>query len=363
MNKYDRTHNARLNAIQKRVDKIFEAAAKEAAELGLSIDDIDPEKLFSFDDYPSAKRKADKLLKQLRQDLQAVIVNGITAEWALSNEKNDALVEQCYGEAVEKMSDDTRERFFNGNTQARDAFIERKTAGLNLSERVWNYSDAFKEELEMALDIGIGDGLSADDLSRRVRQYLKRPDMLFRRVRDKHGQLQLSKRAAAYHPGRGVYRSSYKNARRLAATESNIAYRTADHTRWQQLDFVVGVRVVMSNNHTLNGQPFHDICDDLSAPQGSEANKGRGCYPKDFKFTGWHPLCRCHAESILKTDDEFAADQQRIINGGEPTAESVNTVQGVPQEFTGWMEANKERIAKSKSLPYFIRDNGKYFGG
>ena len=147
------------------------------------------------------------------------------------------------------------------------------------------------------MDVGIRNGLSADDMSQELRQYLKYPDKLFRRVRDEHGELQLSKRAAAFHPGRGVYRSSYKNARRLAATETNIAYMTADYERWQQLDFVVGIEIKLSNNHTLNGMPFTDICDKL---------KGR--YPKDFKFTGWHPHCRCRAVTILKTDDEIAED-------------------------------------------------------
>ena len=50
-----------------------------------------------------------------------------------------------------------------------------------------------------------------------------------------------------YHPGQGVYRSSYKNARRLAVTETNMAYRTSDYLRWQQMEFVVGIRVVMSD--------------------------------------------------------------------------------------------------------------------
>lgn len=83
----------------------------------------------------------------------------------------------------------------------------------------------------MGLDLGIGSGKAAPKLARELKQYLQNPDKLFRRIRDKHGMLQLSKRAAAYHPGRGVYRSSYKNARRLAATETNIAYRTADYER------------------------------------------------------------------------------------------------------------------------------------
>ena len=194
-------------------------------------------------------------------------------------------------------------------------------------------------------------------MSRDLRGYLQQPDKLFRRVRDAYGVLRLSQAAKAYHPGRGVYRSSYKNARRLAATETNIAYHTADYLRWQQLDFVVGIRVELSNNHTLNGRPFHDICDELSAPRGSNNTGGRGCYPKDFKFTGWHPLCRCHALTILKTDDEIAEDTRRIL-AGEPTdTGSVNRVDDMPQEFKGWVDANSDRIERAKSLPYFIKDN------
>ena len=185
-----------------------------------------------------------------------------------------------------------------------------------------------------------------------LRDYLRYPDKLFRRVRDEHGQLQLSKRAAAFHPGQGVYRSSYKNARRLAATETNMAYMTADYERWQQLDFVVGIEIRLSNNHTLNGEPFVDICDEL---------KGR--YPKDFKFTGWHPHCRCHAITILKTDEEIAEDTQKILNGEELDGNSINRVDDVPDNFKKWLQNNEARAKRSYSMPYFIRDNEKYLPG
>lgn len=32
----------------------------------------------------------------------------------------------------------------------------------------------------------------------------------------------------------------------------------------------------------------------------------------------------------------------------------------MPEGYNNWMEKNAERIAKAKSLPYFIRDNVKY---
>ena len=222
---------------------------------------------------------------------------------------------------------------------------------------MWKYTEQFKEEIELGLDVGIRSGRSADELSRDLRSYLQHPDKLFRRVRDEHGQLVLSQRAVAYHPGRGVYRSSYKNARRLAATETNMAYMTADYERWQQLDFVVGIRIELSNNHTLNGKKFRDICDELSAPLGSSNTEGKGCYPKDFKFSGWHPLCRCHVITILKTDEEIAEDTRRILAGEPLDGRSVNRVTDVPQEFTDWVRGNSERIEYAKSLPYFIKDN------
>lgn len=344
MNKYDSQHWRNQAAYERQVDAIYRAAAKEAAALGVSIKDFNPDRLFSFSDYPNTRKKIEKLLSDLQTGIMAVIVKGIRSEWTIANQKNDELARQVFGDNVGKLTKEQERRYFSTNGAARDAFIKRKTDGLGLSDRVWKYTNQFKDEIELGLDLGIRSGRSADELSRDLRSYLQHPDKLFRRVRNKHGQLVLSQRARAYHPGRGVYRSSYKNARRLAATETNIAYRTADYERWQQFDFVVGIEIKLSNNH-----PEPDICDDL---------KGR--YPKDFKFTGWHPHCRCHVETVLKTPDELIADNRRIMEGGKPTETSVNTVADVPQAFTDWVEANRERMTAAKSLPYFIRDNSKY---
>lgn len=343
-NKYDSQHWRNQAAYERQIDAIYRTAAKEAAALGVSIKDFNPDRLFSFSDYPNTRKKIEKLLNDLQSGVTAVIVNGIRSEWTLANNKNDELARQVFGESIGKLTKEQERRYFSTNGAARDAFIKRKTDGLGLSDRVWKYTNQFKDEIELGLDLGIRSGRSADELSRDLRSYLQHPDKLFRRVRNKHGQLVLSQRARAYHPGRGVYRSSYKNARRLAATETNIAYRTADYERWQQFDFVVGIEIKLSNNH-----PEPDICDDL---------KGR--YPKDFKFTGWHPHCRCHVETVLKTPDELIADNRRIMEGGKPTETSVNTVSDVPQAFTDWVEANRERMTAAKSLPYFIRDNSKY---
>lgn len=345
MNKFDRTHYNNLSRYAQQIEAVYLSAIKEAALIGATITDFNPDRAFSFSDYPVTRKRIESLLESLKDDLQTVIVNGIQSEWTLANNKNNELCRQVFGKAFGHLSKEQERRYLSPNETARDAFIQRKTAGLRLSDRVWNYTNQFKEEIELGLDLGIRSGKSADEISQDLRMYLRYPDKLFRRVRDEHGELQLSKNAAAFHPGQGVYRSSYKNARRVAVTECNMAYRTADHLRWQQMDFVVGMLIEPSDtNH-----PVRDICDDL-----------KGKYPKDFKWTGWHPHCRCHATPILKTEDEVAEDNARILQGGEVSPDSVNTVNSLPSNFNEWVGSNSIRIddARAKgTLPYFIRDN------
>lgn len=349
LNKYDIRHKRNIKIYELRLDSIYNDAIREAVSIRGTVGRIKPDKPFSFSDYPNARKRIERLMSGLKTNIEGLITDGIKTEWTLANNKDNELADRLFGNKADKMTAEQRRRYYSTNDAARKAFQQRKTAGLNLSDRVWRYTEQFKEEIEMGLDIGIRSGRSADDLSRDLRQYLRQPDKLFRRVRDEHGQLQLSKRAKAYHPGQGVYRSSYKNARRLTATETNMAYRTADHLRWQQMDFVVGIEIHLSNNHTLNGKPFHDICDEL-----------QGRYPKDFVFKGWHPLCRCFATSILKTAEEIAEDTRKILNGEPVDGKSVNRIDDVPQAFKDWVLNNEEKFSRASNIPYFLEDNAQY---
>lgn len=132
-----------------------------------------------------------------------------------------------------------------------------------------------------------------------------------------------------------MYRSSARNAQRLARTETNIAYRTADYERWQQLDFVIGMRVRLSNNH-----PVTDICDLM-------ADK---LFPKDFKWTGWHPNCRCYMEPVLATEEDLDKMLDNILDGKEPTEnlKLEGEVKKMPEEFGDWIKANEERMEAAR---------------
>lgn len=351
LDKWEKEHIKHIAKYEEQVRQIYATAIVEATKIG-QMATFDPSRPFSFADFPLTNKLMSDLQKRMAADIEAVITKGVDTEWDLSDVKAKELVESLYGDIDSELMELRKRAYLSARDKAREAFKTRKEQGLSLSDRVWRYTGQFKEEIEMALDMGLLEGKSADELSREVRKYLNNPDMLFRRVRDKRGMLHLSQRAKAYHPGQGVYRSSYKNARRLTATETNMAYRSADYEHRQALDFVVGIKIQLSNNHTLNGEPFVDICDHLA-----------GNYPKDFKFVGWHPLCRCFTTTILKTQAEIDEDTVRILQGKapKPASSSKNYVGDTPDQFKAWCRLNAGRVERAKSLPYFIKDNKEYY--
>ncbi len=151
--------------------------------------------------------------------------------------------------------------------------------------------------------------------------------------------------------GRGVYRSSYKNAMRLTRTEINLAYHYADWEYWNSSNTVIGIMVSLSNNHTLNGKPFVDICDRFDKQR----------FPKWFKFTGWHPQCRCIATPISPNRKELIEYLKKVRDGEDVSNfHFTGEVTELPASFTGWMKENAERLqfmqAKGR-LPYFIKEN------
>lgn len=352
----DRKHYQMTDRYARQVKRLYDEAAKDYASLAGTIFEPDPNRPFSFADYPRAQKEAARIAADLTKNVQRVIEAGQRSEWLAATYRADEYLAGILDRS--KLTAAELQQYEDRNIEGLAAFQGRKVQGLNLSDRVWKCTDQFTGHMELALDVAIGDGRSAQELSRDVRGLLNEPNRLFRRVRDKYGNLRLSKAAAAYHPGRGVYRSSYQNAMRLARTEINMAYKTADWERWQRLDFVVGIRIGLSNNHTtLNSKgkpvPLNDICDELA-----------GDYPKTFKFVGWHPNCRCVVTPILQSPQEMhQARRERlraIMNDEAYKAQpSANTVTDVPAGFKAHIEAIAERSKGWKSMPFYIRDNFK----
>lgn len=336
-------HKRHIAEYLAQIDALYEAATEEIVRMGMSYT-YDPTtgKPFYFRSDKKRNIAINEALNRFRDNIIGIVSAGISSEWAFANAKTDSW--------VLKLFSDPKKAYMLHNLNAMDAYLHRETYGHTLSSRVWTYTAQFKEQIEMSLGIGLSEGRSAAEISRDVRIHLNEPEKLFRKVRNKYGELVLSKSAKAYHPGQGVYRSSYMNAMRMARTEINGAYRESDFIRWQQLDFIVGVEIKTSKTHAAwlakdwyprfkkGGAPV-EICDQMA-----------GRYPKDFKFIGWHPHCKCYAVPII-------ANEGTDIDWWEAP---VNEVKEVPNKFNEWMSANTERLEKANErgkLPYWVTEN------
>lgn len=325
--------NKRIAKYVMLVESIYEDLNLEAAKIvGITDFTIDSDRPFMWSDYPQTRKRIRDLQERFVEDIGAVIYSGTSEEWKNSNEVQDLLankVLQTYGATIGK---EKYEILYQPNNDALKAFQQRKDKGFTISDKLWNQSTLYKQELEEAISCSIQKGTSAITLSKQISKYLLDFPQLQKDYKERFGK---ASRAMDCE-----YRSI-----RLAASEINMAYRQAENLRWQQMDFVVGYEIKLSNNHTCNGKPFQDICDILA-----------GKYPKDFQWTGWHPLCRCYKIPILKTEEEFWEWDGR----SEATTASVNEVKDVPDAFKKWINENIQRAKSWDSAPYFIRDNDKY---
>lgn len=335
-----------LSNKEKEIKKNYYDAILDIAAIASSL----PYKntVFNFNAYPLIKKRIDLILKDLGNKIESAIVNGIDGAWQLSDQKNTIYLDKnLKGLAITPAA---RKIYYDTNEQAREAFKTETIAGLKLSDRVWNLGKGFEKEIEANVAYGIANGESADSMARRMKRYLNKPDMVIRKIKEvnEKGQIKvrLSKRSREYHPGQGVYRSSYKNALRLAREEINRAYRKADHDRWVGQSFVVGVQISLSNNHKHLPGDVPEVCELL-----------QGQYPKDFNWTGWHIQCMCHATPIFITAAEKRERRHAIINGETWKGESENDVKEVPKAFTEWVKRNSQRLKNLKNLPEFIKAN------
>lgn len=362
----------RTEAYAEKVRLLFAQTVNEILALNKTMPKLDDGVMFSFDGESMKRQKeVEALLRRLHSSVTMAIQQGVTLEWAQANAEADKLIKSVFGQKVLDSPEFTA--WTQRNNAARDAFLARSEKGLNLSDRVWKSVRQLRDEMEVAITVSIGEGKSASAMSRDVRQYLNDPDLMFRRFRYKKGEdadgnpiygRKWKKRVKdeatgkykwidydrdSYPTGQGVYKSSAKNAMRLTRTETNIAYRRADHERWQQMDFVVGQRVQLSRMH-----PKPDICDKL-----------QGDYPKDFVFDGWHPQCFCfdtpitippeeteHITEMFLKGEDWRGEMKRMANG--------RMVKDYPAGFTDWVRSHAKDIMDSRSRgtePYFIRNN------
>ena len=259
MNPHDEKHKKRINRYLDKINGHFDALVTEISII--VVNQKVSEKIFKFRDYKTITNRVSESLKKYQNNLISSIKVYSQYEWDFANAKVDDILKthlegikgkvpsSLYVDKIRQISIESQ------NQKAFEAFQERKHGKFTISERVWNITDQAKENLEFAIDVALKEGMSAQELARSIKSNLNNPDALFRRVRDKHGNLVLSQNAKSFHPGQGVYRSAHKNALRLAADVINTSYRECEQLRISANNDVVGQKINLSPSHKV-----YDMC-------------------------------------------------------------------------------------------------------
>lgn len=372
-------HNQLLQvfaAYAKRLNKLYDDfVTRLIAALPLTEEEIWNElaqnPLFRFDSLPYLRSRLNHIFNDFVNDQILCYKAGITDGVALAFSQ-DAINLGKYtvlqDEAIKAARDAAVASFIANRMSRKD--------GLSLSDKVWNYSQLGKSEVEMGisnvLKEGLKAGTSAEELGRKVRQYLNNPTMMYRRywvtaadsagnkkkvarwyrrhINEKTGKVTF-KDEPLEKVGMGVYRSARMNSYRLMRTEINMSYHKANSSRWAIEPFVYGIRIWLSPQH-----PEYDICDEL-----------QGDYPKDFIFSGWHPNCLCAAKPLTLYGEEKRDFYRRLMKGEDMSnfhSKNEITEANMNLKWKQYIEANHDKIknaAERDKLAYFLRDNQSYW--
>lgn len=331
---------------------------------------LEKDALFHFDDYPELTKELDSIFNDYLTKNMLTYKAGITDGVALAFSHESSLLS---GFSI--LSD---KALSAARATAATTFLRTRMkpeSGMGLSQLVWNYCSQTRPEFEVAISNVIADGLkkgtSAEELGRLVRQYLNNPDMMYRRYHrtvvdaggTKRDIVEWRRRVVGEdgkvhfvtepleQVGMGHYRSSRKNATRLMRTEINMAYHNTNYERWQEEPFVIGIHIHLSPQH-----PVYDICDEVE-----------GFYPKDFRWSGWHPQCMCTSDPITLSGEEKKEFYRRLASGEDMSGYvSPNRITDVPDGYKRWIEEHHDEILRSGErgkLAYHLSDNTKYWLG
>lgn len=149
--------------------------------------------------------------------------------------------------------------------------VQTNNKGLKPSEVIWDLTRKAEADLKRNIANSISRGTSTDQIARDIKKYLS-PGIL-----------------DGSETGPGIYASPFKNAWRLARTETNRAYTKAQAEWSKGKPWIEGLRITLSSVHD---EP--DECDDYA---------GEIVSPNEYaSLVPFHPHCMCYATTIIKPE-------------------------------------------------------------
>ncbi len=267
-------------------------------------------------DLPTLRRTVASEMAVLRRDLNTWLRDGIWQSILLGlRNTEDALVpvfkanEESYAPEIGKERELIEERLSFGLTaplvgkgkpklargstaydKATDKLyakiVDQGSQGLRPSDRIWQQT----KQAELQMNNILQREIAAGTESRKIAQKLG--DFLSPEVTNREPGL-----------GSGVYRSPFKNAYRLARTQTNAAYTGAQAEWAKTRSWVKGIMVTLSPAHDPEGDA--DICDEWA---------GRVLSPEEFQErVPFHGHCMCFGTIVIK--DEFLDTEEAVRVG------------------------------------------------
>jgi len=194
------------------------------------------------------------------------------------------------------------------NPKIRKEILNEKVINKHYSDRIWNANQNFRKEIENILKNNLDEKVRVDILTKML----------------KSNEYNLN-------PGQGVYKDPVKNILRVIKQESKRVEERSKTKMYNQNKRIIakGIRVSDSYN-----------------PQNDNViycNQLEGIYPKDMLWSGWHIGCNCTTYPIYADEDVKNKD--------------IEYVKDKPNEYTKFVEENKDKWKKWKNDPIFLNND------
>ncbi len=220
----------------------------------------------------SFRHVGDALTPVFKHNQEAI--TNIVAEQALFEAKLSFGLDTSFANRTDPKVDTTSARWTAiGKKIATGITRTNKATGVKISERIWELTARTEMDLKRIIANGIAQGNSPYKIAKSIEKYVS-PSVS---ATDELG----------IQTGPGIYRSPYRNAMRLARTETSRAYTQASAEFAKNKEWVDAVAITLSPNHDVE-----DECDDLADNGPYSPEEAADAIPA-------HPHCMCYLTPII----------------------------------------------------------------
>ncbi len=286
---------------QREVVKIYKGAIEELAETAEKAGDKSLTKRWATDYSKQLENVKDELEQQLDKNIRGNI------EQAGKNaiEPDLELFRQAQRKAGIDLEDFFSEKFSRTmNTSLRSIIRgDLYRDGKGLSERIWNYTNEFGQDIDYIIKRATVEGKSSMELAKDIEAFVKPEN----RRPWSWGKV---------YPNLRTKQVDY-NAQRLARTSITHAHRESQYKSAERNPFVEAIHWELSDAH-FERQVVRwgeDECDEYA--NQNWYNLGRGNFPIE-EVPLSHPQCLCFTYPVItKTLDQIADELAVWVHGGQ----------------------------------------------